>query len=471
MSARLRALQRLAWPALAVFCCLGAGVPEKGARFQSVTVKPGDTLWAIANTYLRDPTRWNELLKYNKLPTPDPTIALPGMTLRVPVALIKESMLAASLAELVNQVRARRRETADWKAASPRMQLFKDDGLRTLAASRARVEFVNGDVLSLDENSMAILKPKGKDADLELMRGEIHGSRSRVITPSSRITPKTKDTRFTAEVREDLSTLVQVYTGLAAVEGQGRVQDVRGGFSTEVAVDRPPTEPIKLPETPEFRARALGSDVFGAKLLAPAGAAAVPGGATPVPTWRTDSGGRPRDIEQISLDLKALQIGVPVAAYVVQVSKGKEFGRTAFEKIFDVDERVDISRAVPPGRYWVRVAVIDLLGAQGRFSEPRLYAVTDKGAAELEEDRFAGTLSVIRPPDGDDYVRIPKYRLMGRADRELSVTVNGRRVRMDEDGNFSFDVLLKEGPNRFEVLAQDARGRARQIIRTVLYDP
>ncbi|MEQ1920413.1 MAG: LysM peptidoglycan-binding domain-containing protein, partial [Elusimicrobiota bacterium] len=57
--------------------------------FQLVVVKPGDTMWAIANKYLKDPARWDEILKHNQLPTKDPTVALPGMTLRVPVRLIK----------------------------------------------------------------------------------------------------------------------------------------------------------------------------------------------------------------------------------------------------------------------------------------------------------------------------------------------------------------------------------------------
>lgn len=447
---------------------------QDSKRFQDVTVKPGDTLWAIANTYLKDPTRWNELLKFNKLPTADPTVALPGLTLRVPVALIKENMLAASMVEVINEVEARKRETADWRPARLKMQLFKDDGVRTMAASRARVEFVSGNPLILDENSMAILKPKGKDADLELLKGEIHGAQSRVITASAKITPKAKGTRFSAKIRDDLSTVVQVYTGLAAVEGEGKVLDVKGGFSTEVAPNRPPTEPVKLPDTPEFQARISGQDVFGAKLLAPAGsrpATLSSSGSTPVPTWK-NAGVGIQDIEQVGIDVKGLEIGVPVAAYSVQISRNRDFSRITLEKTFDSDEKIDLARMIPPGRYWVRVAIVDLLGAMGRYSEPRQYSVGDKGpSADVEEDRFTGRVEVIRPAENEDYVRIPKYRLMGRADRELTVSVNGRRMRMDEDGNFSSDVLLKEGSNTFKIMAQDSRGRARELVRKVYYEP
>ena len=456
----------------AVWLALSASAADK---FQTITVKPGETLWAIASTYLKDPTRWNELLKYNKLPTADPSVALPGMALRVPVSLIKVNMLAATMMEMINDVETRKRETADWKQARTKMQLFKDDGVRTLAASRARVEFVTGDSLSIDENSMAILKPKDKDADLELLRGEIHGSQSRVVTASAKISPKTKGTKFSAKVRDDLSTLVQVYTGVAAVEGAGQTLDVKAGFSTEVAPDRPPTAPVKLPDTPEFKARALGGDVFSAKLLAPPGvmtAAGPSGGAAPVPKWQGGRVAKAHDMEEISFDVKALSIGVPVAAYAVQVSRTEDFTRIAAEKVFEADEKIELSRMIPPGRYWVRVALVDLLGTQGRFSDVRQYVVGDKGTAlPIEEDRFKGNLEIVRPSENEDFVRIPKYRIMGRADLDLSVTINGRRVRRDESGNFSLDVLLKEGNNSFKIMAQDSRGRARELIRTISYEP
>lgn len=459
----------------AVWLAPGVWAADK-ARFQTITVKPGDTLWAIANSFLKDPTRWNELLKYNKLPTSDPTVALPGMSLRVPVSLIKLNMLAATMVELINDVETRKRETAGWKPGKQRMQLFKDDGVRTLAASRARVEFVTGDSLSIDENSMAILKPKDKDADLELLRGEIHASQSRVVTASAQIRPKTKGTRFSAKIRDDLSTLVQVYTGVAAVEGAGQTLDVKAGFSTEVAPDRPPTSPVRLPDTPEVKARVLGGDVFSAKLLAPPGAATTAGlssgGVAPVPKWKGAFAGKVRDMEDISFDVKDLSIGMPVSAYAVQVARTPDFSRIAAEKVFEADEKIDLGRIIPPGRYWVRVALVDLLGSQGRFSDVRQYVVGDKGdVLPIEEDRFKGAVEIIWPSENEDYVRIPKYRIMGRADTDLSVTINGRRVRRDESGNFSLDVLLKEGPNSFKIMAQDARGRARELVRNIYYEP
>ena len=59
---------------------------------QEIDVKEGDTLWGIANFYLKDPKAWTEILKYNKLASTDPNVILPGMKLKVPVKLVKESL-------------------------------------------------------------------------------------------------------------------------------------------------------------------------------------------------------------------------------------------------------------------------------------------------------------------------------------------------------------------------------------------
>ncbi len=75
---------------LGLLLLTGPALPAAAAEeLQTIVVKPGDTLWSISNTYLKDPKRWNELLKYNRLPAADPSIALPGMPLKVPVNLLK----------------------------------------------------------------------------------------------------------------------------------------------------------------------------------------------------------------------------------------------------------------------------------------------------------------------------------------------------------------------------------------------
>ena len=74
------------------------------------------------------------------------------------------------------------------------------------------------------------------------------------------------------------------------------------------------------------------------------------------------------------LNLKKLSIGVPVAAFRVQVSQSRTFDEVVLDKIYDVDDEMDLKGAgLPAGAYWVRAAAIDLLGAQGKFEPPEAF--------------------------------------------------------------------------------------------------
>lgn len=48
----------------------------------TVTVQPGDTLWAISGVELGDPARWREIAVYNEVP--DPNVIPIGLVLKIP---------------------------------------------------------------------------------------------------------------------------------------------------------------------------------------------------------------------------------------------------------------------------------------------------------------------------------------------------------------------------------------------------
>ena len=51
---------------------LAEGAPER------YVVVPGDTLWSIANRFLKSPWKWNELWKLNQEQIPNPNRIAPG---------------------------------------------------------------------------------------------------------------------------------------------------------------------------------------------------------------------------------------------------------------------------------------------------------------------------------------------------------------------------------------------------------
>jgi hypothetical protein len=374
-------------PALALLLPVLLAAAVSAEELQTVIVRPGDTLWSISNTYLKDPTKWNELLRYNKLPSSDPSIALPGMALRLPVRLIKEQYRAAKLIYFLNEVLFLRTGAPDWKNVEMRMDLFRNDTLRTRIDARADVKFYTGQVLNLYPNSIAVLRPPDKkNADVELKAGEMRGVRSRVVTASARITPKTKDTEFGAKIKEDLTTLVQVYKGKADVEAQGKTVEVAEGFATEVKLDMPPERPVQLPPLPELESghTALASGNTP-KLSTDGGVISLnmrkPGQASTLTASVPKSGNILKNVPDVgnaedkNIDaneiVKMISVASPVQSYHLQVSRDQSFTTVALDKTYDAFDNIDLKNILPPGRYYMRVSLVDLLGFEGKFSSPR----------------------------------------------------------------------------------------------------
>lgn len=456
-----------------LLCLLAAGAllapagatADAEVRFQSVIVKQGDTLWSIANTYLKEPSKWDELLKFNKIPSSDPTVALPGMTLRVPIYLIKENLRAAHVVYLLNKVVYRREDTADWKGAALEMQLFKGDTIRTQEASKAKVRFLDREMLSLDPNSMAVIKPPRRDYDVELKTGAVFVGRSKVVTASATITPKTKDTQYSAKVKEDLSTLVEVYTGLANVAAQGRSVDVKAGMSTEVKPGLAPRAPVPISDLPEFEARAAeftGEKIRGEARLRIDKTAALAAGAD------AEMLNNASDIQGLRGDVMSLSVGIPISAYRVQAARDREFEKIALNKVFEPEDRVNFRElGLASGVYWFRVSLIDLLGTEAKPSAPRLYSVgLSAGGARRDIDLKESY--VLYKPAGDEDVRSSTYRVSGLVKHDgMRVSVNGRPARQDETGNFAVELKLKPGENDVVVTVVAPNGNSTSVVRRV----
>jgi hypothetical protein len=338
--------------ALLLSANLAAASDEEEVKFVSVTVRAGDTLWNISQTYLKDPQLWGELLKYNKLPNSDPTIALPGMVLRVPVAILRFPT-AGLLIYLKNRVFYRPRASAEWRAAQPAEKLHRDDGVRTGENSRARIRFATGRELSLEPDSLAVIGPPAetlRDAVLDLRSGALKAVRVTVRTAAARIVPKGQDAAYDAEVLPDLSTEVSVYSGAAQIEGGGKSVEVPSGYSVNVVPGGAPSAPQRT------------------RVAAPSPAEAPQ---APADTrLKTDSG-------DLRVQLGSLRLGVPVSGYRVQVAETEDFRLVLLDRTFDAEDRIELRSAqLDPGRYWVRTAAIDLLGEQGRFSAAQRMAIS-----------------------------------------------------------------------------------------------
>ena len=87
-------------------------------------------------------------------------------------------------------MRYRRKADADWKKALLEMELYNDDGLRTLQQSKAKVRFFSGEVLQLDENSLIRLRPEENQEEVNLLSGGVRASRAKIIASDTRVDPR-----------------------------------------------------------------------------------------------------------------------------------------------------------------------------------------------------------------------------------------------------------------------------------------
>jgi hypothetical protein len=451
----------------AAFAAGGLSSARAAEALQEIIVKDGDTLWGIANYYLKDPKRWPEILKYNPTLTDNPTVALPGMRLKVPVLLIKERLRAAELVYLLNQVRYRRNDSNIWKDAAPRMELFTDDGVRTLDQSAARIKFPAGDVVSLSENSLVILKPEKGEESVTLLSGDVRSNRSRVITGSgARVDPTGPDADFRTRVKSDKTELVLVYRGRVDVTSQGKTVRVPEGFGSEIKPLMPPTEPVPLPQIPlvlEKGSPAVDRPEVAVKALDDSGgfvlAVEVPRLEVSAPSGRAvgrpGSGGSPSGSSQA----RSVSRDRILEKFHLQVDDDEKFADPLIDRHLPMSERPDLMKfGLPDGTYWWRLAFVDTLGMEGPYSSPQSFTV----------DLKAPEVVVISPSDGQEITADEEFlSVSGETEPRSLVKVDGKTVSIDETGRFQTEIYLREGKSRIQIVVQDPNGNEARLERIV----
>lgn len=340
---------------LALGVVLGAalGVDADRPELQAVAVRPGDTLWSIAQRYLEDPQRWDELLKYNQRLSSDPTVALPGTSLLVPVNLVKPAFKVAKLTYVQGKVFHRPAGGGEWKEATLQMPLYPGDVLKTDEWSSARIKFPHGSVLNLYSRSLVVVKPDGPHSpDLKLVKGTLRALHLTLNAGSAAIVPKQRDTVYEATANDGVAAKVQVFSGSADVATEAGAVTLQGGQEVEVPEGTGPGRP-----------RAIAED-----------AAAPPDKIEALRHYqaRKPAGPVTTDLGVFKLDIEEVKPGVPLAGMRIQLSRTRDFKSVLFDQMFEPDEKVrlrDLGRI--SGAYWWRAAPVDLLGNTGKFSEPK----------------------------------------------------------------------------------------------------
>jgi hypothetical protein len=198
-------------------------------------------------------------------------------------------------------------------------------------------------------------------------------------------------------------------------------------------------------------------------------AASVGGGAAPNPRASLVAPVAEADAVTLRGDIELLHVGVPILGYHVQAARDREFQQPVFDRKYEADARFSpADAALPPGAYWWRGAIVDLLGTEQSFGEPRYYSVGVKRQPQAESVDLGRSLRILTPQEGarisGDSVDVTGHV----RDEGLRVEINGRAARIDEDGNFAMKVNLPGEESEIAVVVTDRRGNRTQISRRVL---
>lgn len=78
------------------------------------------------------------------------------------------------------------------------------------------------------------------------------------------------------------------------------------------------------------------------------------------------------------------------------------------------------------------------------------------------------TLSIIAPSD-DFTSRVPTIVISGKAEKGATVSIDGEFVAVDKDGNFSYQLALKDGQNIIEIIAAKRLSPKNKITRIIRF--
>ena len=337
--------------------------------------------------------------------------------------------------------------TFEWVPADTATVLRKSDLVRTGTGSAAEIAFFDGTIVHVRPDSLITIEETAEDpstkqrkvawhissgeVNFQTVRRSASGSAAEISTPTVRTTAA-EQTEGGIRVAQSGDSDVRIWKGSGQVETRTG-ERVSLGPSEAVAVDaNGKAAPKKvLPPVPT--------------LLAPPHQAEItypdPARATTMLAWKAVPG---------------------ATSYHVMLDYSAYFNRPIVDRGGIADSSVQL-QGLDTGKYYWRVAAVDKEGVEGAYSEFARFTVVRRGGP--------GTAGGPPPPLAiqELELRTNILQIKGRTEPGATVTVNGQRVDVQNDGTFNeFITLDKPGRQMVVVRATGLAGGVNEQRRQVV---
>lgn len=315
-----------------------ARAPKALATEWLYTVRPGDTLWDVSESYLIDTGYWQRLQALNQVA--DPQNLPPGSRLRIPVAWMRIKPAPARIMAVEGEATVQSADGQHRTAAVEDMEIEPGDEVTTAADSSVSLEFADGSTLRVAAESRVILDILSVaggnafvDTRLRLLRGSTtmraralrtSGSRTEIRTPAALSAVRGTDFRVgVLEANEAMRT--EVLSGQVAVSARAKTVAIAAGFGTVVDLGAPPRPPRPLLPAPAL------TDV-------------------------------PAVLERVPVRIRVAEVK-GATAYRLEIARDAAFMQVVAERVAPTPSITGPDLA--DGSYVLRVRAIDALGQEG----------------------------------------------------------------------------------------------------------
>lgn len=254
-------------PLLTLLLALAISLPNTVAaaeEYWEYTLRPGDSLWKIAEKYTNSVNNWGELLKINSMEQATDRTILPGTRISIPVSMLKlqpAPALVIAVSGAAYVVRADG-EQADLAVG---LELFNGDRVVTGDRQSLRMQFADKSELQVLPNSEVILDKLSQfeqtgmvDTRIRLNSGRVKtwvekqkpANRYEITTPAA-ITA-VRGTTFRLSSDDSQVGRTEVLEGNVAVSAGDAEKDIKDGFGIVAEQGKPLPDPVKLLAPPEI---------------------------------------------------------------------------------------------------------------------------------------------------------------------------------------------------------------------------